>query len=320
MTDPRPTDTGATGPAAGAGPELRLDPLTRAWVTIVGQRQGRPNLPDEGCPFCVGGLEAPEVYDVHAFANRWPALGPGEPVSLGADTVRAPARGAAEVVLYTPDHDASLGSLDPDAARKVVDLWAERTTALLARPEVAYVLVFENRGRDVGATIDHPHGQIYAFPFVPPVPEVELAVAVEHGCPVCAMVRDERHTGDRVVFDDAGWLGWVPFANPWPYGMLLAPSDHVDGLPALDDAGRDGLATALTDVLARYDRLFSRAFPYMLWVHQHPADERAHLHVHLAPPRRAADTLRFVAAGELGSGTYFNPIVPEAAAEALRGA
>lgn len=302
------------------GPQLRLDPLTREWVTIVGERQGRPNLPERGCPFCVGGLESPEPYDVHAFANRWPALVPGDPVELGTGPGRAPARGAAEVVLYTPDHDASLASLGPVAIRRVVDLWAERTTELLARPEVAYVLVFENRGRDVGATIDHPHGQIYAFPFVPPAPRAELSVSGEHGCPVCTMVLEETEDRTRIVFDASGWLGWVPFANPWPYGLLLAPRDHVDTLPALDDAGRDGLGAALTDVLGRYDRLFARPFPYMLWVHQHASDPRAHLHIHLAPPRRSADTLRYVAAGELGSGAYFNPVVPETAAQALRDA
>jgi UDPglucose--hexose-1-phosphate uridylyltransferase len=324
----------------GRGPELRLDPLTREWVMIVGERQHRPNLPAAGCPFCVGGLEAPEPYDVHAFTNRWPALVPGEPITLGAGTLgagtlgagdlgagdlgagadTAPARGAAEVVLYTPDHDASLGSLGATGIRKVVDLWAERTTELHARPEVEYVLVFENRGRDVGATIDHPHGQIYAFGFVPPIPRRELEVSGEHGCPLCTLAPGEAAARSRVVVDDRGWVAWVPAANAWPYGTLLAPRAHVDGLATLDGAGRDALASALADVLTRYDRLFARPFPYMLWIHQQPGDERAHLHLHVAPPRRTADTLRYVASGELGSGTYSNPVVPEAAAQALRDA
>jgi UDPglucose--hexose-1-phosphate uridylyltransferase len=309
----------------GRGPELRLDPLTREWVLIVGDRQARPNLPATGCPFCVGGVEAPEPYDVHAFTNRWPALVPGDPIALDEDapgegTPSVPAHGAAEVVLYTPDHDASLGSLGVDGIRKVIDLWAERTTALLARPEVSYVLVFENRGRDVGATIDHPHGQIYAFGFVPPVPRRELEVSGERGCPLCTLVPGEAAAHTRVVADDGDWLAWVPKANPWPYGTLLAPRTHVDGLATLDPAGRDALAATLGEVLTRYDRLFGVPFPYMLWVHQQPGDERAHLHVHVAPPRRSAETLRFVAAGELGSGTYSNPIVPEDAAQALRDA
>ncbi len=309
-----------------SGPELRFDPLTREWVMVVGDRQERPNLPEVGCPFCVGGLEAPEPYEVRAFTNRWPALVPGDAVPLGAGGPHGdlvPARGAAEVVLYTSDHDSSLGALGRTGIRAVVDLWAARTTDLLARPEVAYVLVFENRGRDVGATIDHPHGQIYAFGFVPPVPRRELDVAEAHGCPLCTLVPREVAIGDRVVTDDTedgGWLAWVPAASPWPYGTLLAPRTHVDGLAALDDAGRDGFAAVLADVLARYDRLYARPFPYMLWIHQQPDDPHAHLHVHLAPPRRTADTLRFVAAAEVGSGTYSNPVVPERAAQELRDA
>ena len=107
----------------------------------------------------------------------------------------------------------------------------------------------------------------------------------------------------------------VPYASAYPYGLLLAPEVHVAGLPELDDAGRDGLAHVLVDVLSRYDRLFGVPFPYMLWVH--PGE---HLHLHLAPPRRGAETLRYVAAGEVGSGTLMNPVVPEDAARALRDA
>ncbi|MBK5286897.1 MAG: galactose-1-phosphate uridylyltransferase, partial [Acidimicrobiia bacterium] len=130
--------------------EFRRDPLTNEWVAIVGARQDRPNHPTEGCPFCVGGLEAPEPYSVRAFPNRWPPLVPGPPVDFpdGADGelfLARPPRGGAEVVLYTPDHTGSMASLGVDGARAVVDLWAERTEALMARDEVAYVLVFENR-------------------------------------------------------------------------------------------------------------------------------------------------------------------------------
>ncbi|MCW2950205.1 MAG: galactose-phosphate uridylyltransferase, family 1 [Thermoleophilia bacterium] len=303
-------------------PQLRLDPLTREWVTIAGGRQSRPNLPSSGCPFCVGGLEAPEPYEVRAFANRWPALSSGAPVALdaelaavGSDSPPLPARGACEVVLYAPAHDASLGSLGPERIRQVIDVWAERTSALLERPEVEYVLVFENRGAEVGATIPHPHGQIYGFPEVPPVPAREAHVAAEHGCPLCADVPRERAAGERVVHDGGHWTAWVPWASTAPYGILLAPDVHVAHLADLDDTQRDELARALEDVVLRYDAVFDRPMPYMMWIH--PGE---HLHIHFAPPMRTADTQRFVAAGEVGSGMYFNPVAPETAAAALRGA
>lgn len=283
------------------GPDRRTDPLSGREVVVVAGRQARPNLPGTGCPFCVGGLEAPEPYDVRAFTNRWPPLGAGK----------------AEVVLYTPDHDATFASLGRSGARRVVDLWAERTTSLGAAADVAYVLVFENRGPEVGATIAHPHGQVYAFPAVPAVPMAELAAPGP--CHLCA-----HHPGDRAVAEAGGWRAWVPEAAEWPYALLLAPADHVADLPTLAGDGRDSLADLLVDVLGRLDRLFDAPMPYMLWIHQRPTDGGAwpasHVHVHVAPLLRSPGVPRFVAAGELGSGTYFNPVDPSAAAGALRGA
>ncbi len=272
------------------------DELTGTEAVVVGDRQGRPVADTSGCPFCVGGAEAPEHYDVRWFPNRWPALPDGR----------------SEVVLYTPDHDATFASLGVDGATRVVDLWAERTVALGAREDVSYVLVFENRGREVGATIAHPHGQIYAFDHVPDAALVELEG--DRACALCA------HDVEHLVFEDDGWRTWVPSTASWPYELRLAPRQHVPDLPALVD--RRGMATALVDATRRLDALFDAPMPYMLWIHQQPTDggswPLAHLHVHVAPLLRAPGTPRFVAAGELGSGVYFNPVDPREAAAALR--
>ena len=219
------------------------------------------------------------------------------------------------MVLYTSEHDGSLASIGVAGARAVVDLWAERTQALLARPEIEYVLVFENRGASVGATISHPHGQIYAFGFTPPVPRREAEVAAAHGCPLCAAIPHEVQAAERVVLDDGEWVAYVPFASGDPYGLIVAPRAHVAGLPELDDAQRDALAATLVDVVRRYDRLFDAPMPYLMWVHP-----GVHLHIHFAPPLRAAGVARYVASGEVGSGTLSNPVLPEAAAARLRDA
>jgi UDPglucose--hexose-1-phosphate uridylyltransferase len=285
-----------------SGPiDRRIDPLTGAQVRVVAERQDRPNLPSTtDCPFCVGGLEAPEPYTVKAFPNRWPPI-PDE---------------RCEVVLYTPDHDASFGTLPAEQARAVVDLWAERTAALGARDDVAYVLVFENRGPEVGATIPHPHGQIYAYDEIPPVPARELAV---DGCRLCA-----PPPAALLVNAAAGWRVSVPAAADWPYGLLVAPEVHEADLPSLDDDARDGLAAVLVDAFGRLDRLFDAPMPYMAWFHQRPTDggdwPTAHLHLHVAPLLRAPGTPRFVAAAEVGGGIYFNPVRPEDAATRLRDA
>ncbi|HEY3182448.1 MAG TPA: hypothetical protein VGJ77_06420 [Gaiellaceae bacterium] len=275
--------------------DLRVDPRTGERTYIVGSRQDRPNLPAAGCPFCPGGLEAPETYDVRWFENRWPSMPDGR----------------CEVVLYTPQHDATFWSIGAAGARKVIDLWAERSALLGARPDIDYVLVFENRGADVGATIAHPHGQIYAFDFVPDAPLRELL----RGTPF-----DEP--GDRLVSTAPGWRAWVPEAPTFPYALVLVPDDPVPDLPSLDEAGRDGLATVLVDVLERLDRFFDATTPYMLWIHQRPFDGKlwpdARLHVEISSPWRAPGVARYIAAGELGSGVFFNPVAPEEAAAALR--
>jgi UDPglucose--hexose-1-phosphate uridylyltransferase len=289
----------ATLPPASASPEeagdRRVDVHSGAVTFVVSSRQERPNLPELTCPFCPGGLEAPEAYDVRWFANRWPAM----------------PNGRCEVVLYTPEHDATFWSLGAAGARRVVDLWAERSAALGARADIDYVLVFENRGSGVGATIAHPHGQIYAFDFVPDVPARELARGGRVGVP-----------GERLVAEAPGWRAWVPDAPTFPYALLLCPDADVADLPSLDEAGRQGLAELLVDVLARLDRLFEAQTPYMLWIHQRPFDggdwPDAKLHVEIVTPWRASGVQRYVAAGELGSGVYFNPVAPEDAARALR--
>jgi UDPglucose--hexose-1-phosphate uridylyltransferase len=279
--------------------ELRRDALTGATVAVVASRQSRPNHPAGDCPFCIGGLEAPEPYVVKSFVNRWPSL-PDD---------------RCEIVLYTPDHDATFASLGVDGALAVIDQWAARTSALGARDDVEYVLVFENRGAEVGASIPHPHGQIYAYEAVPPAPLAELTRG--EPCALCA-----EDPGDRVVSETGGWRAWVPWASVYPYGVVVAPRSHIGDLPALDATARRELATVLVDVARRLDGLWDRPMPYMLWIHQRPTDgaawPSAHVHIEIAVPQRGPGLARFIAAGELGSGLYVNPVVPEDAAAALR--
>jgi UDPglucose--hexose-1-phosphate uridylyltransferase len=226
-------------------------------------------------------------------------------------------------VLFSPEHGKTLASLGVAQVRRVVDLWAERTSALLARPEIEYVLVFENRGREVGATIDHPHGQIYGYPFVPPAPAREIRPGGH--CAVCHDLASELDAGTRIVAEHGPWVAWVPFASGYAYGLRIAPRTHLPSLSAIDDRMRDDLAYMLVDALGRYDRLWpdtNERFPYLLWFHQAPASggDAWHVHAHVAPPLRAPGVPRYVASGELGSGTLSNPVVPEDAARALRDA
>ena len=292
----------------------RTDPLSGTTTMVVASRQSRPNLPDAGCPFCPGGIEAPGPYEVRSFPNRWPPLPDGR----------------AEVVLYTPDHDATFASLGVEGARRVVDLWAERSGELGARHDVGYVLVFENRGPQVGATIAHPHGQIYAFGEVPPRPAAEVAMVRAAGSDEEALGEPAAGpNGERLVVATGGWRAWVPWAASWPYELVVAPDDTHPDLPSLPGPARDGLAAVLVAVLGEIDNLFDATMPYMLWFHQRPfapapgggpPDAAPRVHAHICPLWRAAGVQRFVAAAELGAEVFFNPVDPADAARQLRAA
>jgi UDPglucose--hexose-1-phosphate uridylyltransferase len=277
---------------------LRVDPLTGAFVVVTPWRQARPNLPRGTCPFCPGGLEAPYGYRTLCIPNRWPAL----------------AGGRHEVVLHSPDHDATFPSLGVTGTVRVIEQWSARTAELGAREDVAYVFVFENRGRAVGATIDHPHSQIMAFAMVPPIPAAELSRAA---CELC------RAADDLLTVARHGrWQARVPWAPSWPYEMLIFPRHHVADLPSAGPRLRSELAAILVDCLSGIERLFGNGAPYMLWIHQRPATgddwPTAHLHLHLAPLLRGPGTIRHLAAAELGAGVFFDPVDPAAAAAQLK--
>lgn len=278
------------------GSETMIDPHLGTVVHVVRTRQSRPNLPNAGCPFCVGGLEAPDDYDLKAFANRWPALGEGR----------------CEVVLYTSRHDATFWSIGADGARRVIDLWADRTAALRAHDDVEFVLVFENRGAEVGATIAHPHGQIYAFDHTPDRPRRRLEAG---------WVPDPD-PGDRLVMEHQGWRVWTQQAPIHPISISVAHEERFPDLVCADEEHRAGLAETLVDLFDRLDRLFDRPLPYMMWLYQAPrsrlGDREPWFNIEVVSPWRAPGVPRFIAAAELACDEYFNPVHPADIAGRLR--
>ncbi|MDR2985511.1 MAG: hypothetical protein LBV34_11785 [Nocardiopsaceae bacterium] len=176
------------------------------------------------------------------------------------------------------------------------------------------MFVFENRGRTIGATIDHPHSQVMAFTMVPPIPKSELSASC------CGLCKDPGR--DLIVTRRSGWQAVVPWAPSWPYEMLISPRSHVADLPSAGPQLRAGLGAMLVEALSRTERLLGPDVPYMLWVHQRPTDgdnwPNAHLHVHLAPVLRAAGATRHLASAEFGAGVFFDPVDPQQAAAQLR--
>jgi UDPglucose--hexose-1-phosphate uridylyltransferase len=322
---------------AGTESEVRYDAVMDEWVVVASHRQGRTYLPPpDQCPLCPsrdGRLtEIPSAdYEVVAFENRFPSLtssGHATAAAVTPLTARRPGLGRCEVVCFTSDHDGALARLDQRRLRLIVDVWADRTAELSRLPFVEQVMPFENRGEQIGVTLSHPHGQVYGYPFVTPRMARMLDSARRHaadpgGCLFCAVVAAEREAASRVVATAPGWVSFVPAAARWPFELHLYPERHVPDLAALDDQGREGLAVVLGDALRRFDCLFGDPTPYILACQQAPVrQDRAlgHLHFELTTPRRAGSKLKYLAGSETGAGVFINDVLPEVAAERLRGA
>jgi UDPglucose--hexose-1-phosphate uridylyltransferase len=266
------------------------------------------------------------------FENRFPSLRPHPPppAVLGSDLYAvAPALGVCEVVVYTPEHETSLASLPVPAIEELIWVWRDRYAELSAREEVRYVYLFENRGYAVGVTLHHPHGQVYAFPFVPSRIERELESIALHReatgrCLVCDVVAAERAARERLVACGRHFAAAVPFYARWPYEVHVWANRHAASLAALDPAEVQDLAAVLKQVLTAYDALWGFPMPYLMGVKQLPTDGRGaeadHLRIDFCPPFRAPDRLKFTASVETGAGPFINDTQAEAKAAELRAA
>ncbi|MEU6820566.1 galactose-1-phosphate uridylyltransferase [Streptomyces atriruber] len=312
--------------------EVREDPLLGDSVAIASHRQGRTyHPPADECPLCPSAgdrlSEIPDSsYDVVVFENRFP--------SLAGDA------GRCEVVCFTSDHDASFADLGPEQAALVLEAWTDRTAELSHLPSVEQVFCFENRGAEIGVTLGHPHGQIYAYPFVTPRTNLMLRSLAEHkeatgGRNLFDDVLAEERAGERVVLEGEHWVAFVPYAAHWPYEVHLYPKRRVPDLLGLDEAARTEFPQIYLELLRRFDRIFgepaesgSQGTPYIAAWHQAPfgaleghdginRDDFA-LHLELFTIRRTSGKLKFLAGSESGMSVFINDVPPEAAAERLR--
>jgi UDPglucose--hexose-1-phosphate uridylyltransferase len=238
-----------------------------------------------------------------------------------------PGVGRCEVVCFTSDHNTSFAQLPPGRVRTVIDALAQRTVALSALDGVEYVFPFENRGQEIGVTLAHPHGQIYAYPFVPPRAHRATRSAREHlertgDCLQCSILEREIAGGTRIVERGEHFTAYVPFAARWPYEVFVVPHRHVPGIDALDDAERNELSRLYPAVLRRFDALFDTPAPYIAsWLQApvHRDRDSWHLAVQVFSIRRAAGKLKYLAGSESGAAVWINDIAPERAAAELRG-
>lgn len=321
--------------------QLRYDALRDDWVVVAAHRQGRTHMPgDDACPLCPStaerGTEIPAyAYDVAVFENRFPSLSavPRDPAAPDdnpskRDPNSGVGYGRCEVVVFADDHDTSFADLTAERVRTVVDVWAERTAALAALPDVEQVFVFENRGAEIGVTLSHPHGQIYGYPFLTPRTRSVFGNVRAHreltGRDLYADILEaELAAGERIVTHTKHWIAFVPAAARWPFEVHLYPTRALPDLPALDDAERDDFARVYLDVLRRLDAVYGVPMPYIAAWHQAPVRvdrDLARLHLELFSSRRAPGKLKYLAGSESGMDVFVNDILPEDAAAMLRAA
>jgi UDPglucose--hexose-1-phosphate uridylyltransferase len=301
--------------------ELRFNELRGEEVVYAIHRQERTFLPSrDHCPLCpsLPGKPQTEIpspsFEIAVFDNRFPAF-------------EAP-HGASEVVVYTDRHEGSFGTLAPERAEDLMWVWRHRYTELGAREDIEYVLIFENRGVEVGVTLHHPHGQVYGYPFLPPVPALELAADARlGGCASCALLNEELEDGVRVVYENDRVVVNVPRAARWAYEAHVVMRAHRPSLLECEAAELRQLSSALQALARGYDALLERPFPYVMVVHQAPTGgaspdrvsaRSGHLHVEFYPPLRTATKLKYLAGSEQGAGTFISDTLPEESAAELR--
>ncbi|WP_421074827.1 galactose-1-phosphate uridylyltransferase [Microbacterium sp. SA156] len=323
---------------------MRRDVLTGDWISVAAARQNRAFLPpaelDPLAPQTpTNPSEVPSLYDVAVFENKSPSFGPALDVAtgdapaavdppLGLDDLDAPGLGRSrtsvgrcEVVCFSPEREGSFGTQTETRARTVIEAWADRTAALSALPGIRQVFPFENRGEQIGVTLHHPHGQIYAYPYITPRTKLLLQAIEREGADLFERIIAFEQQGPRVVLEAEHWIAYVPFAARWPVEVHLAPRRHAPDFAALTDAERDELASVYLRLLQGVDRLYDTPTPYIAAWHQAPVDvarDTVRLHLQLTSPRRAADKLKYLAGSEAAMGAWIGDVPPEQTAERLR--
>lgn len=311
-----------------AAPHMRWHPLRLEWVIYASHRQNRTFLPPKNySPLAVSTnkdfpTEMPAGdYDIAVFENLFPSMN----FNLADGVVSA--TGVCEVVVFTQDPQTSLGDLPLPHIKLVLEVWADRTKDLGSKDQIKYVMPFENRGIEMGVTLHHPHGQIYAYSFVPPVQAQIIKSMHEFYSKnkiglLEDMINSEILSGKRVLVETQHAIAFIPICARYPYETWIAPKKAKAYLHELSAEEMHDLAFVLKTVLMKFDKLWDKPFPYLMTLFQAPTDgeehPETHLHFQITPPYRTKDKLKYLAGTELGAGVFVNDSLPEEKAEELK--
>jgi UDPglucose--hexose-1-phosphate uridylyltransferase len=316
--------------------ELRWNPILEEWVVTATHRQDRTFLPPKDyCPLCPTKgdsfpTEVPvEDYEIVTFDNKFPSFQIPHPIPAieGDDLYKvAPSAGKCEVVLYTSKHEGTLTDCTIEEIYKLILVWTDRFKDLSKDPKIKYVFIFENKGEVIGVTIPHPHGQIYAFPYIPPKIQREMDSCKKYyrknkKCLMCTILDKEISFKKRIVCSNNHFVSMIPFFARYPYEIHIMSKRHLGTLVDMTNEEHWELAKILKEVLTRYDRLWNKSLPYMMVMHQAPCRGKGnhyHFHIEFYPPLRTPQKLKFLAGCESGAGTFINDTLPEEKAAELR--
>jgi UDPglucose--hexose-1-phosphate uridylyltransferase len=317
--------------------ELRLDPLVNEWVVMAAHRQGRVFLPPkELCPLCPSTgenlTEVPENdYEVVVFDNKNPSLRLPEgdwalPDIVGPDTDAGSAAGKCEVICFTADHGQSFKDLSTERIRVLLEAWIDRTRELSKEKFIAHITPFENRGEEVGVTLAHPHGQIYAYSYIPPKVSRMLEIAKKHKERTGKVLFDEVlareiKEEERIVAENKHWVAYVPYAARYSFEIHVAPKVSVADLGGLSKEVADAFPAIAKEVLQRLDGVFDIPMAYIAAWHQAPVREGRdllRLHWQITSVRRAPGKLKYLAGSESSMGAFIMDLYPEQSAAQLR--
>ncbi len=317
-------------------PEFRWNPLLDTWTMVATNRQNRPHLPKDHCPFCPGSPNMPSNYDVLAYPNDFPAMSLDPPSSKTEKPSkgifrRKDAVGKCEVILYSPQHNKKFYELSDAHLLKIVELWSNRFHEISKDERVKYIFEFENKGEEVGVTIHHPHGQLYAYSFIPVKIREELDNCKKYyrqtGNNLFSdLNKAEKKHKHRIVFENKSFIAYIPYFTDYPFGVFIVNKRLKGNITQFTLQEKKDLAETLKKITAGFDKIYDRPFPYIMSLHQTPVNEKKYadaqnyyaFHIEFYPPLRAKDKIKWYSGSEMGAGAAANPLDVDECATLLR--
>ena len=305
-------------------PHLRWNPSRQEWVAYSASRSNRTAFPPkECCPLCPpGNLNFPtEIpfnnFEVAVLPNRWPSFNTQEEKIKVSNIKTKNSNGHCEVVVYSSGHLDTVAEMPLNRIELLTKVWIDRYKELLKKKDIAYVMPFENRGIECGVTLHHPHGQIYCYPFIPPVIKKEISAFKKENFILSMM----KNLEDKYfVYQDENMIAAVPPFARYAYEIWIMPKKQKAGPWQFNSKEILSFANIMQKVIKGYDSFLGKKCPYIMGLHAAPKleDKKFHFHVEFYPPLRNGDKPKVLAGSESMAGVFIMDVLPEDSAKILR--